>query len=805
MSNNKIAPGAPGLSARWTSSSKSGVGKSFDGSSNVAFTISHGILNEIYYPSEDIASTRDMEFLVTDGEDFFSEEKRDTSHSIEWVEEGVPAFKIVNTCKNKRYTIEKEIITDPSRETVLQRVRFKATKKDDKSKYKLYLLLAPHLNDKGENNDGWVADYNGVPMLFANRAGITLAVASINAGFSKRSVGYVGTSDGYTDIQQHKEMKWEYSEANKGNIALTAEIDISKNQEFVIAISFGVKQEDAAHHALASLLGGYDNAREAYLNGWRKFQKTLNNLHSDKESMGKHFRASAAVLNIHLSKKFLGGVVASVSIPWGEVQGDGDKAGYHLVWPRDLVETSGGFVALNSKTEAVQILNYLMVTQHEDGKWSQNMWLGGKPNWTGLQMDEIALPIVLVDKCFHAKHASPERLERYWPRIKKALSFLIINGPYTKQDRWEEEQGLTAFTLAAEITALVSAAHLAEIDNDGELAKYCLETADYWNSQIEKWTYVTNTPLAKEVGVEGYYLRTNNTYQPAEDVKNDFIYIKNRNKENGKMHLWELVCVDALALVRFGLRAANDPKILNTIKIIDAKLKVDTPNGPCWHRYTNDGYGEEEGGKPFSGGSYGIGRAWPLLAGERGHYEVAAGNIDGAKKILTSMDKFANNGLLSEQIWDTDDIPEKDLFFGKHSGSAMPLVWAHAEYIKLCSSIKEQKVFDRSQHNVDRYINNKSESAFEVWRFSWPCKNIPKDKNLRIEVLEAATVRWTLNNWKTSHDAETTDTTLGIHYLDINLKKSRSENIEFTFFWKEADHWEDKNYEVPILKKSSKK
>ena len=377
---------------------------------------------------------------------------------------------------------------------------------------------------------------------------------------------------------------------------------------------------------------------------------------------------------------------------------------------------------------------------------------------------------------------------------------MILHGPSTPQDRWEEEPGLTAFTLSAEITALLSAAHLAEIDKDKEMAQYCRETADYWNDQIEKWTYITDTPLSKEVGVEGYYMRTNNTQQPAEEVKNNVIKIKNRNDNNGKMHLWELICVDALALVRFGLRTADDPKILNTIKVIDAKLKVDTPNGPCWHRYANDGYREDKDGNGFSGNGIGIGRAWPLLAGERGHYEIAAGNIAGAKEILKSIDKFANNGLLSEQIWDTDDIPEKELFFGRHSGSAMPLVWAHSEYIKLCYSIKEKKIFDISLHSQERYIKNKVTSPFVVWRFSWPCKTVPHNKKLRIEVKAAAVVHWSVDSWKTSNDTETIDTKLGIHLADIDLRKSGSEKIQFTFFWKKANHWEDKNYQLPILK-----
>lgn len=798
MAENSTAPGAPGISPRWTSSAKSGLGKSFDDLSSVIFTISHGIIDEIYYPREDIANTRDMEFIVTDGNDFFSEEKKDTNHSVKWVADGVPAFKIVNTCKENRYTIEKEIITDPSRETVLQRVKFKPGKKGEASKYKLFLVLFPHMNGRGENNDGWIADYKGIPMLFANRAGITLAVAVFYSRFVKRSVGYVGESDGLTDLKQHKNLEWQYTTAHNGNIALAAEIDISKTQEFVIAISFGSKEEDAAHHAWASLLDGYDTAREAYISGWKKFQKQLYSLKSDRNAIGKYLRSSAAVLNIHQSKIFPGGVVASLSIPWGETKGDDDEAGYHLVWPRDLVETSGGFLALNSKKQVLQILNYLMATQEDDGKWSQNLWLSGNPHWQGLQMDEIALPIILLDKCDQIKQIEADRLKRYWPGTKKALSFLVLNGPSTQQDRWEEQPGLTAFTLATEITALLSAAHLAEIEGEMEMAKYCRETADYWNDEIENWTYVTDTPLSKEVGVDGYYMRVNPTQDKAETIKNNTTYLQNKNDENGKLQLWELVCVDALALVRFGLRAPDDPKILNTIKVIDAKLKVDTPNGPCWYRYTNDGYGEDKNGNTFPQNGYGIGRAWPLLAGERGHYEIAAGNIEGAKEILKSMDRFANNGLLPEQIWDTDDIPAKGLFFGQHSGSAMPLVWAHSEYIKLCYSIKEKKIFDMSLHTTERYIKKKIKSQFVVWRFSWPCKMIPKSKNLRIEVLAEATVRWSADKWKTTHDIETRDTKLGIHVADIDLKNTDTDKIYFTFFWKKANHWENHNFNIPV-------
>ncbi|MEO6820731.1 MAG: glycoside hydrolase family 15 protein [Ginsengibacter sp.] len=797
--NKTTPPGAPGVDPRWTSSAKSGVGKSVNPSSNVIFTLSHGIINEVYFPREDLACIRDMEFIVTDSNHFFSEEKRDTDSEIKWIKEGVPAFHIINTCKEKKYSIEKEVITDPLRDVVLQKIKFTQLPGNESTQFKLFAILAPHISNKGFENDGWTEDHKGIKMIMANRDGISLAIAS-SAGFLKRSVGYVGASDGYTDLKEHKNMEWEYPRADNGNIALTAEIDMSTTSEFVFVISFGIKATDAAHCAVATLLDGFDKAKERYIAGWDQFQNELKNVDDENKSQFKNLRKSAAVLRLHQTNTFPGGVVASISIPWGQIKGDDDIGGYHLVWPRDLVESATGFSALNSKDQVYRILNYLMSIQEEDGRWSQNTWLNGLPKWTGLQMDEIALPISLVDMYHDNYVLEPGKMKRYWLGIKKAISVLIINGPSTQQDRWEEESGLTAFTLATEITGLLGASHLAEINNEPAIAQYCLETADYWNEQIENWTYITGTPLSKKAGVDGYFMRINPTHQPAEEVKNNIIHIKNRTKENGKMYLHELICVDALALVRFGLRAADDPKILNTIKLIDEHLKVETPYGPCWHRYVNDGYGENKEGDPYTDSGDGIGRAWPLLTGERAHYEIAAGNIKRANELLKTMDGFANNGLLPEQIWDTGDIPDQSLFLGKYTGSAMPLTWAHSEYIKLWRSIKDERIFDMSFQTEERYLKKKSPSPFTTWRFDWPCTIISSAKILRIEVLTAATVRWSTNNWATFSDTETKDTGLGIFIADIDLHKMKSKEIKFTFFWKDAEKWENQDFEVGIKK-----
>ncbi|MEO8569598.1 MAG: glucan 1,4-alpha-glucosidase [Ginsengibacter sp.] len=791
-----IPPGSPGIPGRWTSSAKSGVGKALNSLSQVSFTISHGIINEVYFPREDQACTRDMELIVTDGKDFFSEEKRDTKHTTEMSGDGIPAYQITNECLQNRYRIEKEIITDPLRNTLLQKIKFLPLK-GTKSDYHLYVLLAPHLGNSGGGNTAWVGDYKGIPMLFAERNGLVLALAtSIN--WLKRSVGFVGASDGFIDIEQHRRMTWEYQRAENGNVAMTGEIDLAGvDDSFVLAVGFGYDAIEAGHHAWASIMDGFYYAKKRYTDEWLDWQTSLTPQEESQNNMGKLSRISAAVLRIHESKSFVGGTIASMSIPWGASKGDDDIGGYHLVWPRDLVQTAGGFLSMHSKDDAFRVINYLMVTQESDGHWPQNMWLSGKPNMTSIQMDQIALPILLINLCRDNGALDAHMIRSYWNIIKKAVSYLVKYGPATKQDRWEEESGISIFTLATEISALLAAADFAEQNNEPGVAEYCRQTADYWNDNIERWTYVTNTPLAREVKVEGYYIRLNPTGLAANDLNDKKIKLKNHPDDKSVVPVNELVSIDALALVRFGLRAADDPKILNTIKVIDAKLKVDTPQGPCWHRYNNDGYGEHEDGSPYDG--TGVGRAWPLLTGERAHYEIAAGNFEKAKSLLKTMEAFANHGLLPEQIWDTDDIPQHELYLGKHSGSALPLVWAHAEYIKLCWSLRHKKVFDMPLHTRERYIQNKTKVDWETWSFEYRCNSISKKKWLRIETLSSAIVRWSIDNWKTTNETTTRDTGLGIHFADVHTGATNPGNMLFTFYWQDAQCWEQKNFEVQIV------
>jgi glucoamylase len=796
--NDDNAFGWPGVSPRWTSSAKTGVGTSLNPSSRVWFTLSHGIINEVYYPRLDQASIRDLGLIVTDGHDFFSEEKRHAEHQVIYLAQGTPAYRLVNTCHRRRYRIEKEVVTDPLRDVVLQDICFTPLE-GELGDYRLYALLAPHLGNRGRGNNAWVDAYKGVPMLFAQRDDNALALAC-SAPWLNRSAGYVGASDGWQDLQRHKQMAWCFARAENGNVALTGEVDLEASDgSFVLALGFGLNPAEAGHRARAAILEGFEKTKRIYVTEWKKWQKTTLTLDRGGSEDHDLYRISTAVLRTHEAKRFPGGIIASLAVPWGFAKGDDDLGGYHLVWPRDLVETAGGFLAAGATEDARRVLRYLHVTQEIDGHWSQNTWLDGAPYWNGVQMDETALPILLVDLAHRKEVLGEDELSHLWPMARQAAGFLVRNGPVSQQDRWEEDPGYSPFTLAVEIAALLAAADLAELNDERNLAQYLRETADTWNDSIERWIYVTDTDLARQVGVEGYYVRiAPPDSAEAASPQNGFVPIKNRPPGESSEVAANIVSPDALALVRFGLRGPDDPRIVNTVKVIDELLKVETPFGPAWHRYNDDGYGEHQDGRPFDG--TGVGRAWPLLTGERAHYELAAGRKEEAERLLKTLEAFANKGgMIPEQIWDAPDIPERELFCGRPSGSAMPLVWAHAEYIKLRRSLHDGSVFDVPPQPLERYVQQQTSSAYVTWRFNHRVRTLPVGKTLRLETLAPARILWSADSWQTNHTNETRDTGLELHVADLPTSDlPDGATVSFTFYWPQADKWEHTDFDVRV-------
>lgn len=795
METGANAPGAPGTPPKWTSSAKSGIGTSLNPNSRIWFSLSHGILNEVYYPRIDKAAIRDLGLVITNGRDFFSEEKRDTTSREDFLAPGVPAYRVSNSCRQGRYRIEKEILTDPRREVVLQQIRFIPLQGvlDD---YLLYVLLAPHLDNHGAGNTGWLGDYKGFPMLFAERNGTALALAC-SIPWAACSVGFVGASDSWSDLATHYRLTSLYRRAGNGNLGLTGQVDLhAAGAGFTLALGFGTNAAEAGHRARASLLDGFPGAREAYQQEWQNWQATLRELDPERFPL---LATSTAVLRCHEEKRFPGGQIASLSIPWGFSKGDEDLGGYHLVWPRDLVESAGGLLAAGAQADVRRILRYLQTCQEADGHWLQNMWLDGTPYWHGVQMDETALPILLVDLARREGALDAGMLAALWPMVRAAAGYLVRNGPVTPQDRWEEDPGYAPFTLAAQVAALLAAADLAELNRDTEPAQYLRETADTWNTAIERWIYVRDTELARQHGVDGYYVRiAPPEICEASSPLTGFVAIKNRPPGQSSEPAAYIISPDILALVRFGLRGANDPRILNTVQVIDALLRVETDYGPAWHRYNDDGYGEHEDGSPFDG--TGIGRAWPLLTGERAHFELAAGRPAAATDLLKTLECFAGeSGLLPEQVWDAPALPERELFNGRPSGSAMPLVWAHAEYIKLCRSLVDGRIFDMPPQTVQRYLVDKTVSPYHPWRFNHKCRFLPAGQLLRLELLAPARVHWSTDDWATVLDSDSRDTGLGVHLVDLSSQQLKpGTRIVFTLFWPEANHWEGSDFTVTV-------
>lgn len=364
-----------------------------------------------------------------------------------------------------------------------------------------------------------------------------------------------------------------------------------------------------------------------------------------------------------------------------------------------------------------------MAVQRPDGHWFQNAYPDGRQFWTGVQLDEVALPVILAAKLH--EQGKLDGLHGVAEMVRNATGYLARRGPLTQQDRWEENGGINPFTVAVEVAALVAA--------DGYLTKdersYAAELADDWNERIESWTYVTGGPLADEHGVDGYYLRI--APNGSGDLQADLTL---RNRVDLDLPASQVVSLDYLALVRFGLRAPDDPRIINTTKVIDAMLKVDLPTGTSYHRYNEDGYGEHADGSPFDG--TGIGRVWPLLAGERAHLTLQQGG-DPLPALRSMAAMCGPGGLIPEQVWDADPIPHRRLEPGKPSGSAMPLVWAHAEFLKVVHACDRGRPLELLEAVSERFPKAATpEAKTWHWRSDLPFDTLPAGRTLQVEALQ---------------------------------------------------------------------
>ncbi len=778
------APGAPGSAPTWTSSAKDMVGCGL-GPSRLWFTLGFGIVNEVYYPRVDIPQIRDLGFIIAGPDGFWSEVKRNANYSIKLVAPGVPAVEI--THQHARYRLRLRITPDPRRDVLVIECRL-----DGEGELALYVLVAPHLGATGYDNIATIERYRGRRVLWAEQGPFGMALAAADEhqadAFIRASAGYVGESDGWQDFAKNERMTWQYRNAGPGNVALIGELP----RRAILALGFGSSAESAATLAISSLIQPFDNVLAQQILDWERWQASCSERGAAPldvpDAIREQLVVSSIVLRAHLDKTYPGAMVASLSVPWGDT--GNERGGYHLVWSRDLVECAGALLALGAEPEARDTLRYLIATQNEDGHWNQNQWLGGTEYWQGIQLDEAAFPVLLaagLDERDALRGIAVEDM------VRRALGYIARTGPSTAQDRWEENEGLNPFTLTITIAALVAGAALLPMPEQD----WALALADFWNAHIETWLTVSGTALARQYEIPGYYLRVAPPDILTEaGASTAIVPIRNRRDAAG-LPGDEQIGNEFLQLVRFGLRSADDPLIRGSLRLADALLRSETPNGPVWHRYRGDGYGEHADGTAYDG--TGIGRGWPLLTGERGHYELCAGN-DPLPHLAAMAAMASPGGMIPEQVWDCDPIPARRLAPGRASGSAMPLAWAHAEFVKLLVSRQLDRPFDRPRAVWQRYRGHRAVAQQAFWWPHAPIGGFAAGTRLTIALPEAAIVHWGRDGWQMITDTPTCASGLGFHAAVLDtaalLPGSR---VDFTWRRSDSGEWAGRDIAVRVL------
>ena len=658
QATNRSAPGAPGRDAHWPSAAKNGFGTSNTVASKVWFTLNNGVMTEAFYPRLDVPNTETLQLVVCDKRGCQTEAD-DMDHQLRVVDSRSLSFQQINRSRDNSYRITKTYATDPERATILIQVDIASANGRD-----VYVHYDPSLNNSGMHDTGWTTAA-GLLSVDGNVASALLA----STGFVKTTNSFLGSSDGLSQLKRTGDIAAKYDRAENGNLVQIARLGPQKS--FTLALGFGTNPELALENAKASLAKGFKRVNSDYDAGWQAYLRSLKRV---APAYQRQFNMSAMVLKGLEDKTFRGAMAASPSIPWGggPNANEATVSGYHAVWSRDLYHVSTAFLAMGDRATANRALDYLFtVQQKSDGSFPQNSWIDGRPIGGGIQMDQVAFPLLLAYQLDRSDR-------RTWlNHIKPAADFIIRKGPSTEQERWEEEAGYSPATIAAQIAGLVCAARIALLNGEGDIAAKYLKKADDWAGNVQRWTATNNGPHSKGK----YYLRTT----PGDPNASTPLEINSGGRTYDQR---KIVDAGFLELVRLGITAADDPTILQSLRVVDQLIKVDTSNGAAWYRYNHDAYGERPDGSDYDARS-GRGRLWTLLTGERGEYELARGNFRAVHRSLDAMMKFANDGLMiPEQVWDQPKSPRPELRFGEGTGSATPLAWSMAQFIRLALNLR---------------------------------------------------------------------------------------------------------------------
>jgi glucoamylase len=680
QATNILAPGAPGRDAHWPGAAKDGFGSANTLVSKVWFTLSNGVMTEVYYPRLDVPNTQALQLIVCTTSDCQTE--LEMRHELRVLDPRALSFQQINTANDGAYTLTKTYTTDPARPTILIQINltFRPAAAAD-TIAGVYVSYDPSLNNSGMHDTGW----NEGETLLAADGEVSSALASSN-GLAELTSNFLGRNDGLEQLKARHTLGEKYQRAENGNVLQVARI--REPRSFTLALGFGSSAAQASHNVHASLRKGFRRARLQYEAGWHAYLKPWQRVEAKYQ---RQFNLAALTLKALEDKTYRGALIASPSIPWGGGASANEPtiSGYHAVWSRDLYQVATAFLALGDRASANRALDYLFkVQQQPDGSFPQNSWVDGRPIGSGLQLDQVAAPLILASQLRRSDRAT------WLKHVKPAADFILHSGPATEQERWEEKPGYSPATIAAAIAGLVCAADIASTNRDRDSAAAYLSKADEWAAGVDRWTATSSGPLSSA----GYYLRITENDDPNDGSRIEI------NSGGGSYDERQIVDGGFLELVRLGIRPAGDPLIVRSLGVVDNVLKVETPGGSGWYRYNHDAYGETVAGGNYDGRA-GVGRLWALLTGERGEYDVARGDIQSARKRLDTMMSFANDGaMIPEQIWDQEKSPRPEFRFGQGTGSATPLAWSMAQFIRLAVNVREGRNVETPRPVAARYL-----------------------------------------------------------------------------------------------------
>ncbi|WP_028061798.1 glucodextranase DOMON-like domain-containing protein [Candidatus Solirubrobacter pratensis] len=727
----QTAPGGPGALSHFDLARKDCVGTAQNTRSKVWFTVADGVLSDVYYPTNDTTNNETLQYVVTDGTSFTDLQTRDMTYTVSQPDDRSLSCRVTATAKSGRYRIVTDYLTDPDRPTVLLRSKFEALRGTTRD-YKLYVRFDPTLNGNGGGGDGnggadsgtvaghvLVGSDTVTATNAANRDYAQPVFSALDAGFTQVSNGFAGSpSDGLTQLKASHALTSTYADASKGNLVQTGQVDLGRDGAFTVALGFGSTQDAALSATRGSLREPQWLTQAGYDRGWHAYNARLqrpDRPHGisprDWDALLDEYYLSADYVKGAEDKTFPGATAAAWASPWGQAISAGDPANtyfgsYREVFARDLYEAWTAAFYAGDRATARDMTRFLFERQQlPDGSMPRNSLTNGKPapDSFNTQLDECAYPLVmalavgLTSKSYYADH------------IKPAANFVATHGPAFGPERWEEQSGYSPSTISAEIAGLLAAARIADINGDADSAALWRGVADEFQRNLKAWTLTTNGPKSPDP----YFIRLSKTGDPNAAIT--------YNVGNGGPTLDQREVIDQgfLEFARLGLLPKDDADIVRSLAVVDATIKKTTDSGDGFLRYNGDGYGDGSAdGHPWAPSNQGTGHVWPVLAGERGQWELDNGDTAAAVKRLQAMRAMASGvGLIPEQAWDAPDIA-RSLFGtdpttasigfenGKPAGSAAALTWSAGQFVRLMLDVSAGKVLDRPDYTTDRYVKH---------------------------------------------------------------------------------------------------